>query len=135
MAAVLSQSTSTLSSAHLSQHRNSFMEGKELNLVDDELNVLFGFIEVVATLVKWVKLLIVSHPSLERDLYMIAAQTSAAIEKIHPDGKILQGVSLFIDLAFTVQVTCEFWFSSFLLFAANLETDCNRIGVKREATL
>ena len=73
------------------------MEGKQLNLADDELNVLFGFIEVVATLVKWVKLLIVSHPSLERDLYMIAAQTSAAIDKIHPDGQILQGVSFIFN--------------------------------------
>lgn len=54
--------------------------------------VLLGFIEVVTTLVKWVKLLIISHPSLEPDLYQIAARTAIALEKVHPDGKILQGV-------------------------------------------
>lgn len=56
--------------------------------------VLLGFIEVVTTLVKWVKLLIISHPSLEPDLYQIAARTAIALEKVHPDGKILQGVCI-----------------------------------------
>ena len=55
--------------------------------------ILLGFIEVVTTLVKWVKLLIISHPSLEPDLYQVAARTAQALEQVHPDGKILQGVS------------------------------------------
>lgn len=56
--------------------------------------ILLGFIEVVTTLVKWVKLLIISHPSLEPDLYQVAARTAQALEQVHPDGKILQGVSI-----------------------------------------
>jgi diacylglycerol kinase (ATP) len=56
------------------------------------MSVLLGFIEVVTTLVKWVKLLIISHPSLEPELYQIAGRTAIALEKLHPDGKILQGV-------------------------------------------
>lgn len=58
--------------------------------------ILLGFIEVVTTLVKWVKLLIISHPSLEPDLYQVAARTAQALEQVHPDGKILQGVSNFL---------------------------------------
>ena len=62
-------------------------------LSEEEINILLGFIEVVTTLVKWVKLLIISHPSLEPDLYQIAARTAFALENVHPDGKFLQGVS------------------------------------------
>lgn len=58
--------------------------------------ILLGFIEVVTTLVKWVKLLIISHPSLEPDLYQVAARTAQALEQVHPDGKILQGVNNFL---------------------------------------
>lgn len=58
--------------------------------------ILLGFIEVVTTLVKWVKLLIISHPSLEPDLYQVAARTAQALEQVHPDEKILQGVNNFL---------------------------------------
>ncbi|XP_011060952.1 PREDICTED: diacylglycerol kinase eta isoform X8 [Acromyrmex echinatior] len=67
---------------------------KPPQLNDEELNILLSFIETVTTLVKWVKLLIISHPTLERDLYQVASRTAYALEQVHPNGKILQGVSL-----------------------------------------
>lgn len=66
---------------------------KPSQLNDEELNILLNFIEAVTTLVKWVKLLIISNPSLEPDLYQIASRTANALEQVHPDGKILEGVS------------------------------------------
>ncbi|XP_033209733.1 diacylglycerol kinase eta isoform X5 [Belonocnema kinseyi] len=91
----ISQSSSTLSSASQSQSRSQLqLDGRQLLLTDEELNILLGFIEVVTTLVKWVKLLIISHPSLEPELYQIAGRTAVALEKVHPDGKILQGLNL-----------------------------------------
>lgn len=72
----------------------SLQSHKPSYLNDDEMYILLGFIEVVTTLVKWVKLLIISHPSLEPDLYQVAARTAQALEQVHPDGKILQGVSI-----------------------------------------
>ncbi|XP_031830705.1 diacylglycerol kinase eta isoform X3 [Nomia melanderi] len=88
----MSQSTSTLSSAQLqSQSKSSLLvHGKPSHLNDEEMYILLGFIEVVTTLVKWVKLLIISHPSLEPDLYQVATRTDQALEQVHPDGKILQ---------------------------------------------
>ncbi|XP_020297284.1 diacylglycerol kinase eta isoform X2 [Pseudomyrmex gracilis] len=67
---------------------------KPSQLNDEELNILLNFIEAVTTLVKWVKLLIISNPSLEPDLYQIASRTANALEQVHPDGKILEGISL-----------------------------------------
>lgn len=75
------------------QSRSSFnIESKSIQLYDEELTILISFIEVVTTLVKWVKLLIISHPSIEPDLYQIADRTALSLEKVHPDGKILEGV-------------------------------------------
>ena len=76
-----------------SQPKSLQVHNKPSYLNDDEMYILLGFIEVVTTLVKWVKLLIISHPSLEPDLYQVAARTAQALEQVHPDGKILQGVS------------------------------------------
>ncbi|XP_025074284.1 LOW QUALITY PROTEIN: diacylglycerol kinase eta [Pogonomyrmex barbatus] len=91
----VTQSTSTLSSASQSQPRVQLQIcNKPPQLNDEELNILFSFIEAVTTLVKWVKLLIISHPSLEPDLYQVASRTANALEQVHPDGKILQGISL-----------------------------------------
>ncbi|XP_012278503.1 diacylglycerol kinase eta isoform X2 [Orussus abietinus] len=91
----VSQSTSTLSSASQSNSRSQLqLEGRSSHLSEEEHGILLGFIEVVTTLVKWVKLLIISHPSLEPDLYQIAGRTAFALEKVHPDGKILEGPSL-----------------------------------------
>ncbi|XP_044008707.1 diacylglycerol kinase eta isoform X3 [Aphidius gifuensis] len=89
----VSQSTSTMSNTL--QSRSSFnIESKSIQLYDEELTILISFIEVVTTLVKWVKLLIISHPSIEPDLYQIADRTALSLEKVHPDGKILEGPSL-----------------------------------------
>ncbi|XP_032664900.1 LOW QUALITY PROTEIN: diacylglycerol kinase eta [Odontomachus brunneus] len=70
------------------------ISSKPSQLNEEELHILFSFIEVVSTLVKWVKLLIISHPSLEPNLYQIASRTAQTLEQMQPDGKILQGVSL-----------------------------------------
>lgn len=89
----VTQSTSTISNASQSQSRAQLQIcNKPPQLSDEELNILFNFIEAVTTLVKWVKLLIISHPSLEPDLYQVASRTANALEQVHPDGKILQGV-------------------------------------------
>ncbi|KAF3430010.1 hypothetical protein E2986_08158 [Frieseomelitta varia] len=91
----ISQSASTLSNTPLqSQPKSLQVHNKPSYLNDDEMYILLGFIEVVTTLVKWVKLLIISHPSLEPDLYQVAARTAQALEQVHPDGKILQGINL-----------------------------------------
>lgn len=91
----VTQSTSTLSNTSQSQCRAQLqMSSKPPQMNDEELNILFSFIEAVTTLVKWVKLLIISDPSLELDLYQVASRTANALEQVHPDGKILQGVSV-----------------------------------------
>nr|CAD7405485.1 unnamed protein product [Timema cristinae] len=61
---------------------------------EEENQVLLIFIECVTTLVKYVKLLIISHPSIEPELYELAAQISAHLEKLHPGGKIVDGPEL-----------------------------------------
>ncbi|XP_026466696.1 diacylglycerol kinase eta-like [Ctenocephalides felis] len=65
---------------------------------DKEMTLLLNFIEVVSTLVKWVKLLIISHPSLEADLYSIATRCGTCLENLHPNGKILEGLELRMQL-------------------------------------
>ncbi|XP_025161810.1 diacylglycerol kinase eta isoform X6 [Harpegnathos saltator] len=89
----VTQSTSILSNTSQSRVQLQ-ISSKPSQLNDEELNILFSFIEAVTTLVKWVKLLIISHPSLEADLYQVASRTAQALEQVHPDGKILQGVGL-----------------------------------------
>nr|CAD7596741.1 unnamed protein product [Timema genevievae] len=42
---------------------------------------------------RYVKLLIISHPSIEPELYELAAQISAHLEKLHPGGKIVDGLA------------------------------------------
>ncbi|XP_016844045.2 diacylglycerol kinase eta isoform X3 [Nasonia vitripennis] len=91
--AAVAQSSSTLGTSSRS-HSQAQIDVKQATLTEEEMAVLLGFIEVVTTLVKWVKLLIISHPSLEPDLYQIAARTAIALEKVHPDGKILPGPNL-----------------------------------------
>ncbi|XP_037950398.1 diacylglycerol kinase eta isoform X4 [Teleopsis dalmanni] len=59
-----------------------------------ECYVLLNFIEAVSSLVKWVKFLIISHPSLQHDLYAVACRASEALESIHPNGKLLEGPTL-----------------------------------------
>ena len=86
------------------QSQSKSLHNKPSYLNDDEMYILLGFIEVVTTLVKWVKLLIISHPSLEPDLYQVAARTAQALEQVHPDGKILQGVSNILFHTITIHI-------------------------------
>lgn len=59
-----------------------------------ETYLLLNFIECASTLVKWVKMLIISHPSLQPDLYAVASKTADTLESIHPGGKIIDGPNL-----------------------------------------
>lgn len=59
--------------------------------------------------VKWVKFLIISHPSLEHDLYAVACRTADALEAIHPQGKIVEGPNLRIQLAELITATRQLY--------------------------
>ncbi|XP_037923705.1 diacylglycerol kinase eta [Hermetia illucens] len=73
--------------------------GSEDMFSERETYVLLVFIECVSSLVKWVKFLIISHPSLEADLYAVACRAQDALEATHPNGKIIEGPNLRIKLA------------------------------------
>jgi diacylglycerol kinase (ATP) len=45
---------------------------------------------------RYVKLLTIRHPTIEVELYQLAAETAANLEKVHPGGKIIEGVNLFV---------------------------------------
>lgn len=90
--AAVAQSSSTLSTSSRTPSQ-AHIDVRQISLSDEEITVLIGFIDVVSTLVKWVKLLIISHPSIEADLYQIASRTASVLERLHPEGKILEGVS------------------------------------------
>jgi diacylglycerol kinase (ATP) len=77
-----------------------------------ETYLLLNFIECVSTLVKWVKFLIISHPSLQPDLYAIATKTSDALEAVHPGGKLLDGPNLRAKLTELVGSTRQLYESS-----------------------
>jgi diacylglycerol kinase (ATP) len=77
-----------------------------------ETYLLLNFIECVSTLVKWVKFLIISHPSLQPDLYAIASKTADALEAVHPGGKLLDGPNLRTKLTELVSTTRQLYESS-----------------------
>lgn len=77
-----------------------------------ETYLLLNFIECVSTLVKWVKFLIISHPSLQPDLYAIASKTADSLEAIHPGGKLLDGPNLRTKLTELVASTRQLYESS-----------------------
>ncbi|XP_055690695.1 diacylglycerol kinase eta isoform X3 [Lutzomyia longipalpis] len=79
--------------------------GSDQFLSERESYLLLNFIEVSSSLVKWVKFLIISHPSLQHELYAVACRTSEALEAIHPNGKIIDGPNLRSQLAEVV--TCS----------------------------
>lgn len=92
------------------QRRQSISLAKENSTVSDqpstqnvfserETYLLLNFIECSSSLIKWVKFLIISHPSLKHDLYAVACKSSDALESIHPGGKIIEGPNLRIQLA------------------------------------
>lgn len=60
---------------------------------EEEHYLLINFIECTTTLVKWIKILAISH-SLEVDLYTLAMKTDSTLENLHPKGKILTGPKL-----------------------------------------
>ncbi|XP_034232119.1 diacylglycerol kinase eta isoform X2 [Thrips palmi] len=61
---------------------------------DEEFSLLLGFIDASTTLVRCVKLLTIRHPSIEADLYDLAAKTHDSLEHVHPGGKLLTGGDL-----------------------------------------
>jgi diacylglycerol kinase (ATP) len=77
-----------------------------------ETYLLLNFIECVSTLVKWVKFLIISHPSFTPDLYAIASKTADSLEAIHPGGKLLDGPNLRAKLTELVTSTRQLYESS-----------------------
>jgi diacylglycerol kinase (ATP) len=83
---ILREQCSTMS-GHLTTFSDSLFSERESYL-------LLNFIECVSTLVKWVKFLIISHPSLQPDLYAVASKTAESLEAIHPGGKIVEGPQL-----------------------------------------
>jgi len=42
---------------------------------------------------RYVKLLTIRHPNIKVELYQLATQTAGHLEKVHPGGKIVEGVS------------------------------------------
>ncbi|XP_071052733.1 diacylglycerol kinase eta isoform X3 [Onthophagus taurus] len=85
----------------------------EILFTDEEHYLLINFIECSTTLVKWIKLLAISH-NLEVDLYTLATKTDQALEDIHPNGKLLAGPRLRIEFTKLVGIvrhlyeeTCE----------------------------
>lgn len=77
-----------------------------------ETYLLLNFIESVSTLVKWVKFLIISHPSLQPDLYVVACKTADSLEAIHPGGKLVDGPSLRTKLTELVGSTRQLYEST-----------------------
>lgn len=98
--------------------------GKLTALSTDEMNMLLAFIEATTSLIKldiyflfWyavkitfkvsfrfyrhVKLLIIRHSSIEADLYNLAAAVDINLERVHPGGKLVQGVSNLILFLYT----------------------------------
>nr|CAI5860185.1 unnamed protein product [Callosobruchus analis] len=65
----------------------------DLLFSEEEHHLLIGFIECSTTLTKWIKILAISH-SLEVDLYSLANKVDASLERVHPNGKILEGPQL-----------------------------------------
>jgi diacylglycerol kinase (ATP) len=77
-----------------------------------ETYLLLNFIENVSTLIKCVKFLIISHPSLQPDLYAIATKTADSLEAIHPGGKIVDGPNLRTKLTELVASTRQLYESA-----------------------
>ncbi|KAF5298461.1 hypothetical protein FQR65_LT01240 [Abscondita terminalis] len=74
----------------------------EILFTDEERFLLISFIECATSLTKWIKMLAISY-TLEVDLYTMATKTDSCLEKVHPNGKILEGPTLRIE--FTKLVT------------------------------
>ncbi|XP_055374995.1 diacylglycerol kinase eta isoform X2 [Condylostylus longicornis] len=84
---------------------SSISGGTEDLFSEQESYILLNFIEAVSSLVKWVKFLIISHPSFEPGLYEIACKTADTLEALHPNGKLIEGPDLRIKLAIVVDTS------------------------------
>ncbi|KAF5295424.1 hypothetical protein FQA39_LY13085 [Lamprigera yunnana] len=83
------------SSSILLDKRPSMVE-PEILFTEEERFLLIGFIECATNLTKWIKILAISY-SLEVDLYSLATKTDCCLEKVHPNGKILEGPTLRLE--------------------------------------
>lgn len=68
----------------------------EILFSDEEHYLLINFIDCATTLIKYIKMLAISH-NLEVDLYSLAAKVDQCLEHIHPSGKILVGAALRVE--------------------------------------
>lgn len=97
------------------EQTSSFCESDRKDLSNEgifserETYLLINFIECVSTLVKLVKLLIISHPQLQPELYGVATAVANALETIHPDGKIIEGPELRRQLTFLVKTSRQLY--------------------------
>lgn len=73
--------------------------GSEDVFSEREIYAILNFIECVSSLVKWVELFIISHPTLGSQLYALICRTQKVLEATHPNGIIIQGSSSRIKLA------------------------------------
>ncbi|KAL5290145.1 DGKD family protein [Megaselia abdita] len=65
---------------------------------EKEYSSLFNFIETVYSLIKCVKLVTITHPSTNKNLYREANEVYDALEIIHPNGQLLDAPQLRIKL-------------------------------------
>ncbi|XP_031343848.1 diacylglycerol kinase eta isoform X1 [Photinus pyralis] len=91
----------------LMEKRPSMIE-PEILFTDEERFLLISFIECATNLTKWIKLLAISY-TLEVDLYSHATKTDLCLEKIHPNGKIIEGPSLRVQFTKLVGVVKELY--------------------------
>ena len=52
-------------------------------------------VETIKKFRRYVRLLAISQPDLDQDFYNLATHASAVLDKMHPGGKIIAGVSFF----------------------------------------
>ncbi|KAI9559041.1 putative diacylglycerol kise eta-like [Daphnia sinensis] len=90
------------------QQRYQLVAGHKMlhgtSLSDDENHVLITFLEATTALVRYVRLLAISQPDLDQELYSLASQASAMLDKMHPGGKIIEGPSLRLHLTDLVNI-------------------------------
>ncbi|XP_018899537.2 diacylglycerol kinase eta isoform X1 [Bemisia tabaci] len=90
-----------------SRATSTTMPPAKLNaFTEEELQLLLGFIDSAASLVKCIKLITINNPSLKNELYDLAFNAGVDVENVHPGGRILEGVALriaFTKLFFTTK--------------------------------
>ena len=79
------------------------------SLSDEENHILISFLEATTALVRYVRLLAISQPDLDQ-LYSLATQASTMLDKMHPAGKIVEGVRMSVSHSF-LSIRLTFFFS------------------------